>query len=396
MKIIVDAFGGDNAPSEIINASLLALYKHKTLKITLVGKADVIQDHLQGKKYDHARLDIFDARQVIGTDEAPVEAIRTKKDSSIVRAIELLKEKPDEYSAVISAGSTGALLSAAVLKLGRIKGVIRPALTPLLPTAKGTPVMLADAGANMDIKPINILQFAIMANTYMTNVLGIKRPRIALLNVGVEDVKGNEFARECFPLLKQMPINFVGNMEARDFLSGDYDIVLAEGFSGNVLLKSTEGACKMLMKELKNVLMSSFRGKIGGLLIKKPLKQLLKRFDYEGLGGSVLLGTKGLVIKAHGSSKAKQFLSVIDQALEVGNASINKEIEKEIAKLSIERLEQKAQTSSQIENGKKQEQLEKEKQKEVQTEPNTKEFEEELKKETLSQAKEGCIDVSEE
>jgi len=349
MKILVDAFGGDNAPEEIVNASLLALFKHKDLKITLVGKADVIQDCLVGKKYDQARLDMIDAREVIGCDEPPVEAIRTKKDSSIVRAVEALKEKPDEYCAFVSAGSTGALLSATVLKLGRIRGVNRPVLAPLLPTVKGTPVMLVDSGANMDAKASNLVQFAMLAHVYMHKVLGIEKPRVALLNVGVEEAKGNELTKEVYPLLKALPLNFVGNMEARDFLSGDYDIVVADGFSGNVLLKSTEGACKILMQEIKQTIMSSFMSKIGGLFIKGSIKELKQKFDYESFGGSVLLGAKGVVIKAHGSTKAKGFLAAIEQAMAVGQSNINEVIEREFEKMaSMEHLQEKAEATQQI------------------------------------------------
>ena len=353
MKILVDAFGGDNAPEEIINASLLALFKHKDLKITLVGKAEIIQDNLIGKKYDQARLDIIDAREVIGCDEAPVEAIRTKKDSSIVRAIEELKAKPDEYSAFVSAGSTGALLSAAVLKLGRIREINRPVLAPVLPTAKGTPAILVDSGANMDAKPQNLVQFAMLAHVYMNKVLGVKKPRVALLNVGVEEAKGNELTKEVYPLLKAMPINFVGNMEARDFLSGDYDIIVADGFAGNVLLKSTEGALKMLMTEIKTTIKSGFWSKIGGLLIKKKVGELKKKFDYEGFGGSVLLGTKGVVIKAHGSTKTKGFVAAIEQAMVVGESNILQIIEKEFEKMdSLEHLQEKAEVSKAIDEDK--------------------------------------------
>ncbi len=349
MKILVDAFGGDNAPEEIINASLLALFKHKDLKITLVGKAEVIQDCLVGKKYDQARLDILDAREVIGCDEAPVEAIRTKKDSSIVRAIEELKTKPDEYCAFVSAGSTGALLSASVLKLGRLKGVNRPVLAPILPTAKGTPVMLVDSGANMDAKSNNLVQFAMLAHVYMNKVLGVQKPRVALLNVGVEEAKGNELTKEVYPLLKQLPINFVGNMEAREFLSGDYDIVVADGFSGNVLLKSSEGALKMLMTEIKSTIMSGFWSKMGGLLMKGKMKDLKKKFDYEGFGGSVLLGTKGIVIKAHGSTKAKGFLAAIEQAMVIGQSNILTVIESEFEKMqSVDYLQEKANNDKEI------------------------------------------------
>lgn len=389
MKIIVDAFGGDNAPQEIVNASLLAMYKHKDLKITLVGKAEVIQDNLQGKKYDQARLDIVDAREVISCDEAPVDAIRTKKDSSIVKGIELLKQKPDEYAGFISAGSTGALLSAAVLKLGRIKGVVRPALSPLLPTEKGTPVMLVDAGANMDVKPVNLVQFAIMGNTYMKKVMGVKKPRIALLSVGTENTKGNELVKETLPLLKHLDINFVGNMEARDVLSGKYDVVVADGFSGNVLLKATEGACKLMLRQIKSAMLGSFRGKIGALFLKKPLKKVLKTFDYEAFGGSVFLGTKGIVVKAHGSSKTREFLYTIQQLMEIAKNDINKDIEQAISQLSMERLEEKAKMGAEIEVSKKKNS--EELSCEVQTEPNTKKTEMELEKITQQGAKETSV-----
>ena len=276
-------------------------------------------------------------------------------------------------------------MSAAVLKLGRIKGVVRPALAPLLPTVKGTPVMLVDAGANVDVKPVNLVQFAVLGNTYMQKVMGIKKPRVALLNVGTEEAKGNELVKETYPLLKQLDINFVGNMEGRDLLSGNCDIVVADGFSGNVLLKSTEGACKLLMKEIKKIMLGSIRGKIGALFLKKPLKKLAKQFDYESLGGSVLLGTKGLVVKAHGSSKAKEFLYTIEQPLDVAKTSITKDIETNISQISMERLEEKAKIAGQVsentKNSLKQDC-------DVQTEPNTKETESELEKMTEAGPKE--------
>lgn len=390
MKILIDAFGGDNAPEEIVNASLLALYKHKNLKITLVGKSEIIQDFLHGKKYDQSRLNIVDAREVITCEESPVDAIRTKKDSTIVRGIELLKDKPDEYSGFVSAGSTGALLSASVLKLGRIKGVVRPALAPLLPTAKGTPVMLIDAGANMDVKPVNLVQFALMGHTYMNKVLGISKPRVALLNVGTEEAKGNELTKATLPLLKQLPINFVGNMEARDFLSGNYDVVVADGFDGNVLLKSTEGACKILLKEIKGAMLGSLSGKIGALFLKKSLKKVIKKFDYEGLGGSVLLGAKGVVIKGHGSSKAREFLSAIEHLIAMGDSNVNKTIEEAIAEVDMEHLEQKAEIDAHL-NAKVAE-SKKEPANEVASEPNGPELEGELSAEILKQPDEGSVE----
>ena len=334
MKIILDAFGGDYAPTEIVKGALLGLYQNPELVIYLVGKQDVLEQELNGKKYDKERLIIVPASDVIEFDDSPVEAIRTKKDSSMVVAIDKLKQDP-EILGLISAGSTGALLSGAVLKLGRIKGLNRPALAPLLPTATGGQVLLIDCGANMDTKPLNLVQFAVMVSVYMKKMLNIENPRIALLSVGTEDSKGNELVKESFKQLKSLPINFVGNMEARDALSGKYDIIVADGFAGNVLLKSIEGAFKLCMEQIKGAIKSSFFAKIGGLLIKKPLKKTLKRFDYHSFGGSPLLGTKRIVIKAHGSSKAKETLIAINQLIEIGSKNINKDIETALSEIQF-------------------------------------------------------------
>lgn len=350
MKIILDTFGGDYAPDEIIKASLLALYKHKKLHLTLVGRQDIIQKELVGKKFDPERLEIINATEVITNEESPVEAIRRKKDSSIVKAVEAFKAD-DSFCAFISAGSTGALLTASVLKLGRIKGVARPALSPLLPTAKGGQVMLIDCGANVDAKPINLQQFALMGSVYMQQVFGIEKPRVALLSVGVEDEKGNELVKESLPLLRSLPINFVGNMEARDLLTGDYDVVVSDGFAGNVLLKSTEGAFKTAFREMKNATKSSFLAKIGALFMKKSLKKMMKKFDYQSSGGSPLLGVKGLVIKAHGSSKAREFLATIDQAIALSEKNINELIEKGLAEVKEVSGETAAEKTSEVQNG---------------------------------------------
>lgn len=334
MKIVLDAFGGDYAPTEIVKGALLGLYENPELTIYLVGKQDILEKELEDKSYDKDRLIIVHASDVISCDEAPVEAIRTKKDSSLVVGIDKLKSEPDILG-IISAGSTGALLSGAVLKLGRIKGLNRPALAPLLPTATGGQVLLIDCGANMDTKPINLAQFAIMGSIYMKKMLNIENPRVALLSVGTEDAKGNELVKESFEILKTLPINFVGNMEARDALSGDFDVIVADGFAGNVLLKSIEGSFKICMQQIKGTIKSSFWSKIGGLLIKKPLKKTLKRFDYHSFGGSPLLGTKRIVIKAHGSSKANETLIAINQLIEIGSKNINANIEQALANINI-------------------------------------------------------------
>lgn len=314
MKILIDAYGGDNAPQEIVNGALLALYKYPELCITLVGKQNELETLLAQKSYDASRLQIINATEVISCEESPVNAIRTKKDSSLVVALDELKK--GEYAGFVSAGSTGAVLSGAVLKLGRLNNVSRPALAPILPTKNSGKVLLIDCGANMDSKPINLCHFALMGSTFMKSVFGVETPRVALLSVGTEDAKGNQLSLETFPLLKEIKnINFVGNMEARDALSGNYDVIVSDGFSGNVLLKGIEGSIKTLMEVMKTALTSSLKSKIGALLIKKSLKTELKKYDYEQYGGAVLLGTKQLVVKAHGSSKAKQILSNIEQVI---------------------------------------------------------------------------------
>jgi len=326
MNIIVDGFGGDNAPGEIVNGVLLALYQYRDLQITLVGKEDVLREILSTKTYDADRLSIVNATEVIDCNEAPVEAIRSKKDSSIVVGLNLLKT--GNYAGFVSAGSTGAVLSGAVLKLGRLPNVTRPALAPMLPTVTGGKVLLIDCGANMDSRPMHLCHFAVMGSEFMRSVEGIQNPRVALLSVGVEDAKGNQLVLETFPMMKELPINFVGNMEARDALSGEYDVIVTDGFAGNVLLKSVEGAVSGLTKIIKSSLYTNLKTKIGGALIKKSLKATLKRYDYESYGGSPLLGTKQLVVKSHGSSNAGQILASIEQIIRFNNSDLLNNITK--------------------------------------------------------------------
>lgn len=314
MKILVDAYGGDQSINEIVDACLLFLFKHNEVSLDLVGKQADIETALNGKIFDCERLNIINAESVITCNEAPVEALRTKRDSSLVVALDALKS--GEYAGLVSAGSTGAVLSGAVLKLGRIKGVSRPALAPLLPTVKGGKVLLIDCGANVDCKPINLAHFALMGSEFMKVIEGVSQPRVAQLNVGTEDAKGNDLAKKAHEILQKLPINYVGNMEARDALSGNYDVIVADGFCGNILLKSIEGTLQSFMGVLRSGLMSSFRGKIGGMLIKKPLKSVIKRYDYQAYGGSPMLGTKQIVVKAHGSAKVNSLVSAMEQVKE--------------------------------------------------------------------------------
>ncbi|MBQ8726044.1 MAG: phosphate acyltransferase PlsX [Clostridia bacterium] len=321
MKIIIDAYGGDHSPAEIVKGAIAAINEREGFDIVLVGKQDGINAILQNETYDVARVTVENATEVITCEESPTEAIRVKKDSSIVRAVKILKED-ENAKAFVSAGSTGAVLTASVILSKRIKGVIRPALAPLLPNLADGQTMLLDCGANVDCKPNWLVQFAVMGSVYMREVLGVKNPRVALLSNGTEDEKGCALTLETFKLLQQeKSINFVGNMEARDILSGDYDVVVADGFSGNVALKSTEGATKVILSYLKAGISSSFSAKIGYLFMKKCFADLKNKIDYNKKGGAVLLGMEKTVVKAHGSSKAEAFKNAVLQAY--NNSSLN-------------------------------------------------------------------------
>lgn len=315
MKILIDAFGGDNAPQEVIAGTVAAVKARKGFTAVLVGDKELLDVHISRYGYPQDRIEILDAKEIITCEEEPTVAIRKKPDSTICKAMKELKENP-EAKAFVSAGSTGAVLVAATLKLGRINGVARPALCPVLPTLSGKNVLLMDSGANADCKSINLCQFAVMANVY-AKALGVENPKIALLSNGTEDEKGNALNHEVFPMLKDMPgINFIGNMEARDILSGNADVIITDGFSGNIALKSLEGAIKTVLYALKDAIYGSFFGKIGGLFLKKRLKKLKNQLDYSKKGGALFLGVNKPVIKAHGSSKKAAIKSAVLQAVD--------------------------------------------------------------------------------
>ena len=343
MKIILDAFGGDYAPMEIVKGAILGLKDFQDLKFVLTGDQDKINDCLtelsKQKEYanfDSSRVEIVNASEVITNYDKPTDAIRTKKDSSLVKGLDYLKAD-DEAIAIISAGSTGAVLTGGFMKIGRLKGVSRPALCPVIPTKTGNPVVLIDCGANMDCKPINLLHFALIGSNYYKAMFKKENPSVALLSVGTEDEKGNELVKKTYPLMQTLPINFVGNMEARDFLSGDYDVVVTDGFAGNTLLKASEGAILTIVDLLKQTIKTgSLKAKIGGLLIKKPLKTMLKSFDYSNHGGSAFLGLKKIVIKAHGNSKAKSIRVSIEQAIKLHESHCFDAIQNAIESTKIE------------------------------------------------------------
>lgn len=335
VKIIVDAFGGDNSPSAVIKGTIDAINANADIHVVLCGKEDIINSELINYTYNSEQIRVLNANDVITNDDSPATAIRQKKDSSIVVAYDYLKNN-DDCVGFISAGSTGAVLTGGFLKLGRLPGIHRPALCPVMPTVKNTSVCICDAGANMDCKPEYLDQFAVMASCYMS-VLGYKKPKVALLNVGTEDHKGDTNTKETFELLKNNTnINFVGNMEARDFLSGEYDVIVADGFAGNVLLKSAEGAIKNLLTVMKREIKSSFVSKFGALFMRKTFKNIKKNFDYNSFGGAILLGCKKIVVKAHGSGNADNFTASIIQVYNMHKGKLLSKIAKNLEKLSDE------------------------------------------------------------
>lgn len=336
MKILIDAFGGDHSPSEIIAGTIEALSENKDFTAVLVGKPEIIESELSNYSFDKSRVEILPATDIITCEEEPTLAIRRKPDASINVAFKELKENPDA-KAFVSAGSTGAVLVGATLKLGRIRGVNRPALCPVMPTIQGDKkVILLDAGANADCKAVNLVQFALMGSVYMKK-LGVENPKVALLSNGTEDEKGNALNHEVFPLLKEMKeINFVGNCEAREILSGEYDVIVADGFSGNVAIKSLEGAIKALLKVMKAEIKSTFKGKIGGLLLKPTFKRIMKKMDYNNNGGAMFLGVEKIVIKAHGSSKRTAFKNAVLQATEYAQKGVAESLKESIAQATAQ------------------------------------------------------------
>ena len=331
IKILVDCFGGDHCPEAPVAGALAALAANPDLFLILTGDETRLQAELAGKSYDAARLEIVHAPEVIGCDEKPTDVIRLKRNSSMMKAIILLRDR-DDIAALVSTGSTGALVTGALVRLGRIPGVIRPAFCPLLPTMDGGIVGICDSGANPEVTPAHLRQFAIMASLYLENVYGVSRPRTALLNVGKEAEKGDDIRRETYRLLQETPsVNFVGNMESRDLLSGAYDVVVADGFSGNVLVKTTEGTAIELLKKLKKDIYSRPLYKLGALLMKKMFQEEKEFMNYQNYGGSVLLGTAKVVVKGHGSSKAVAVEKCIEQAYKMETSRLSAKIEAEIA-----------------------------------------------------------------
>ena len=329
MKIVVDGFGGDNAPGEIVEGAILAVQKRKDIEVVLTGKADVLNKLINGRT---ERISVVDAQDVITNDDQPTLAIRQKKDSSLVRAFDLLKENEDVVG-LVSAGSTGAILTGAIFKIGRIKGISRPALCPVLPTVVDRPVMVCDSGANVDCKSENLLHFAIMASAYYSILSGEKQPRVALLNNGAEEHKGNELTKTTYALLKESPVNFVGNVEARELMSGDVDVIVADGFAGNVLLKTLEGTAKGMSVLIKKEANKNIFSKIGALFMGK-FKGLKQKMDINKYGGAPFLGCKKIVLKTHGSANRENVKNTILQVATLHENKLNQKIENLVEEIS--------------------------------------------------------------
>lgn len=310
MRIAIDAMGGDHAPVETVKGAIEAL-KEISATMVLIGTEDLIKKELSKYDYDESRVEIIATTEVVENEDKPVIAIKRKKDSSMVVGFD--KVRSGEIDALISAGNTGALLAGGLLRVGRIKGVDRPALTTVFPTFSGMFVM-ADVGANAECKPRNLLEFGIMGSIYAENVLGIKNPKVGLINIGTEEGKGTPLVNEAYDLLKASDLNFIGNVEARDIPERKADVLVTDGFTGNVVLKLTEGVAKSFMGELKSIFMSNFLTKISAGIIKGNLRGLKTKMDYTEYGGAPLLGVKAPIVKAHGSSNAKAFKNAIKYA----------------------------------------------------------------------------------
>jgi len=331
-KIALDAMGGDNAPFEIVKGAIDAVNMRNDIKVLLVGQEDVINKELLKYTYPKEQIEVIHAQEVIETAEPPVMAIRKKKDSSIVVGMNMVKSK--QADAFVSAGSSGAILVGGQVIVGRIRGIDRPPLAPIIPTETGISLLI-DCGANVDARASHLVQFARMGSIYMENVVGIKNPRVAIVNIGAEDDKGNALVKETIPLLKECTdINFVGSIEAREIPHGGADVIVCEAFVGNVILKLYEGLSSTLIHKIKQGMMSTFTSKIGAMLALPALKKALTSFDSTQYGGAPLLGLNGLVVKTHGSSKANEITNSLIQCVTFKEQNINEKIKKNI--ISVE------------------------------------------------------------
>ena len=319
MKIFVDAMGGDYAPEAPCAGVIEALRKYPDLEVTLAGVLSEIEPFLKDCDDVRSRITLLEAPEIITNHESPVMGIRTKTNSATVKG--MLAVRNGEADGFVSAGSTGAVLAGGMFRLGRIPGIERPALAPLMPNGKGH-FLLIDCGANVDCKPDYLVQFGLMGQAYMKGVMGLENPRVGLINIGAEAEKGNELVKTTYPLMEKAGYNFVGNVEARDITADVADVLVADGFSGNLVLKFMEGVAGTLMGIIKKEMMSDFRGKLGGLIAKPAFRRVKKVMDYSEVGGAPLLGVQGAVVKAHGSSNGHAFACAIGQVIKMVDGKV--------------------------------------------------------------------------
>lgn len=348
IRIVADAMGGDFAPVQQVAGAVDALNKNKDVTIILTGDETQLKAELAKYEYDSSRLEIVHTTETIGMEEIPTKAVKTKKDSSLVVAFRMLKE--GKADALVSSGSTGAVLSAGVLILGRLKGVSRPALCPAIPNYRGESTFICDCGANLECKPVNLLHFAVMASAYAEAVYGVKNPRVGLLNNGTEDHKGLPLQQEVNQLLKQTEgINYVGNVEGRELMNGDIDVMVADGFTGNIATKAIEGCAKAISTILKKEYKRNIFTKIGAMFSSGVLKRFKKNLDYEGKGGAMFLGLQKAVVKGHGNSKARAFSACIEQAINAVRGDMVGKMKDMIDKVNMDAIAETAKTAT--ENG---------------------------------------------
>ncbi len=326
IKILVDAMGGDNAPAAVVEGAVKALENDKELYLILTGRQADVERELAKFSYDKTRLEIVDCPDVIDMNDIPTEAVK-RKQSSLIAAYWMLK-KQDDICALVTAGSTGATIAGGQLILGRIRGIKRPALCPAIPNSRGSITLLCDCGANAECKPVMLCQFAILASAYAKAGFGIDKPKVGLLNNGTEEHKGDPLHQETYKYLSQMEgINFIGNIEGRDIMLGECDVAVADGFSGNIALKSIEGCGKLVLNVLKQSFLSSLRSKIGYLFMKKAVKNMRGQLDFDKYGGALLLGLKKVVVKSHGSSKPGAITASIANAAAIYRGGLVPKVE---------------------------------------------------------------------
>ncbi|MCJ0407405.1 phosphate acyltransferase PlsX [Clostridioides difficile] len=333
MKIVIDGMGGDNAPKSNVEGAVNAIKEYQ-VDLIITGDKDLLEKEFSNYEFDRNKLEIVHTTEIIENEDKPVKAIRSKKDSSIVVALNLVKE--GKADAIISAGNTGALLAGGLFVVGRIKGIDRPCLCSAIPNVKRGMTLIADCGANADCKPKNLVEFAAMSNIYSRKVLGLENPKVALANVGLEEGKGNDLIKRSYEEIKKLDLNFIGNVEAREVINAYTDIIICDGFTGNILLKSAEGVALSVMSLIKETFMASTKSKIGALLIKDDLRKLKSFIDYSEYGGAPLLGLNGGVIKAHGSSDAKAIKNAINQGIKFSKGKVVEDINQFISKYNEE------------------------------------------------------------